>query len=160
MSPNLEGPVAEDIQLVNFSDEAIQEGDIDVILLPEEAVHIPLEQNFRELLIRVTNTENLSTVTQVKLRVISREVTLQYLSIYTPSLRELILDGSVVTSLRDIGEGLKNLKILKVNRCGLTCVDGVFGLENLEELYAADNSIVNLGPCAFLTNIRILDLRR
>ncbi|KAG5868819.1 hypothetical protein JTB14_019428 [Gonioctena quinquepunctata] len=98
MSPNLEGPVAEDIQCdyqipliltpisdhsslsseVNFSDEAIQEGDIDVILLPEEAVHIPLEQNFRELLIRVTNTENLSTVTQVKLRVISREVTLQY----------------------------------------------------------------------------------
>nr|XP_023017635.1 leucine-rich repeat-containing protein 56 [Leptinotarsa decemlineata] len=179
MSPNLEGPVPEDepeeeISIfltpisnhssssseVNFTEDAIQEGEIDVILLPEETVHIPLEQNLRELLVKVTNTEDLSTVTHIKLRVISREVTLQHLSIYTPALRELILDGSMVTSLRDIGGGLKNLKILRVNHCGLTCIDGVFGIDTLEELYAADNSITNLAPCAFLANIRIVDVRR
>lgn len=102
----------------------------------------------------------MSTVTQLRLRVISREITLQYLHIYMPALRELNLDCSAVASLRDIGTGLKNLKILKVNRCGLTCIDGVFGFENLEELYAANNELTSLAQCAFLTHLKILDVRR
>lgn len=85
---------------------------------------------------------------------------MQYLYLHTPALRELILDGSVVSSLRDIGTGLKNLRILKVNRCGLTCIDGVFGFENLEELYAAHNVLNNLAQCAFLSNLKVLDVRR
>lgn len=99
-------------------------------------------------------------MTQVKLKVISREITLQHLNFHVPNLRELILDGSVIDSLRDIGNDLKNLKILKVNQCGLTCIDGVFGFENLEELYAADNDIRNIAQCAFLSNLKKLNLRR
>lgn len=114
--------------------------------------------NFQK--IKVTSTEELDRVTQVKLRVIAHDVTLQHLSIYTPALRELILDGSVVSTLRDLGCGLKNLKILKINRCGLTCLDGMFSLESLEELYAADNSIQYITPCAFLPHIRVIDLKR
>lgn len=85
---------------------------------------------------------------------------LQHLSLHVPNLRELILDGSVVESLRDIGNGLRNLKILKVNQCGLTSIDGVFSFENLEELYAADNGITSLAQCTFLQNLTILNLRR
>lgn len=110
--------------------------------------------------VRVTNTEDLTTVTQVKLRVISREITLQHLNFYVPNLRELILDGSVIESLRDIGNGLKNLKVLRVNQCGLTCIDGVFSFENLEELYAADNGISSLAQCGFLSKLKILNFRR
>ncbi|CAG9823030.1 unnamed protein product [Phaedon cochleariae] len=150
----------ESLPEVSFVDEPGQETDIDVILLPEEANHISLEQNLGQLLVKITDTEDLTTVTQLKLRVISREVTLQYLNIYTPALRELTLDGSVIASLRDLGDGLKNLKILRANRCELACIDGVFGLENLEELYAADNAISSLAPCAFLTHLNILDVRR
>ncbi|XP_072399570.1 leucine-rich repeat-containing protein 56-like isoform X2 [Diabrotica undecimpunctata] len=139
-------------------DSFIDTTNVDVGL--EESLHPPLEQSLRDLLVQVTNTEDLTTVTQLKLRVISRETTLQYLSFYTPALRELTLDGSVVSSLRDLGFGLKNLKILKVNRCGLTCIDGVFGFEHLEELYIANNEINTLSPCAFLNKVRVLDVRR
>lgn len=66
----------------------------------------------------------------------------------------------MVDSLRDIGNGLRNLKILRVNQCGLTCIDGVFSFENLEELYAADNGITSLAQCAFLQRLRVLNLRR
>lgn len=78
--------------------------------------------------------------------------------IHTPLLRELTLDGSYVSSLRDLGCGLKNLKILRVNRCGLTSFDGTFGLESVEELYAADNLIETLCPCSFLPNLKLLDV--
>ncbi|XP_028132094.2 leucine-rich repeat-containing protein 56 [Diabrotica virgifera virgifera] len=140
------------------SDDSFIDTNVDVTL--EESLHVPLEQSLRDLLVQVTDTEDLTTVTQLKLRVISRETTLQYLSFYTPALRELTLDGSVVSSLRDLGFGLKNLKILRVNRCGLTCIDGVFGFEHLEELYIANNEINTLSPCAFLNNVRVLDVRR
>lgn len=91
---------------------------------------------------------------------ISRDVSLQLLMIHTPLLRELTLDGSYVSSLRDLGCGLKNLKILRVNRCSLTSFDGTFGLETVEELYAAGNSIETLCPCSFLPNIKVLDVRK
>ncbi|CAG9858567.1 unnamed protein product [Phyllotreta striolata] len=141
-----------------LSDEYIT-GDDEIIQVGDSTLNLQ-EECFRDFLIKITNTEDLSTVTQLKLRVISREVTLQHLSIYTPALRELTLDGSAVYSLRDIGIGLKNLKILKVNRCGLNCIDGVFSIEQLEELYASDNEIDTLAPCAFLSCLRILDVRR
>ncbi|KAH1009400.1 hypothetical protein HUJ04_001759 [Dendroctonus ponderosae] len=121
---------------------------------------VSLEHNIRELLVRVSGTERLETVTQINLRVIAREVALQQLGTYLPALRELTLDGSIISSFRDLGYGLRHLKILKVNRCQLTCIDGVFGFENLEELYAADNSIKDLSPCAFFSNLRIIDVRR
>lgn len=108
----------------------------------------------------MTGTRNLETITEVKLRVISRDVSLQHLNIHTPLLRELTLDGSYVSSLRDLGCGLQNLKILRVNRCGLTSLDGTFGLESVEELYAADNLIESPVQCSYLPNIRIVDLRR
>ncbi|ENN79231.1 hypothetical protein D910_03730 [Dendroctonus ponderosae] len=88
---------------------------------------VSLEHNIRELLVRVSGTERLETVTQINLRVIAREVALQQLGTYLPALRELTLDGSIISSFRDLGYGLRHLKILKVNRCQLTCIDGVFG---------------------------------
>ncbi|XP_060530932.1 leucine-rich repeat-containing protein 56 [Cylas formicarius] len=122
--------------------------------------HVPWEFNLRELLVRVAGTDNLESVTQIKLRVISRDVSLQQLSTYLPFVRELNLDGSVVSSFRDLGCGLKNLKILKVNRCQLTCIDSMSGFENLEEFYIADNEVSDLTPCAFLTSLKVIDVRR
>lgn len=109
---------------------------------------------------RVTETDDLKNVTQVKLRVIARDVSLQHLNIYTPILRELTLDGSVISSLRDLGCKLKCLKILRVNRCGLTSFDGLFGLETLEELHAGYNNIENVSPCSHLPEIKLIDVRK
>lgn len=102
----------------------------------------------------------MDTVTQVKLRVISRDVSLQHLSMHTPNLKELTLDGSYVSSLRDLGCRLVNLTILRVNRCSLTSLDGLMGLEHLEELYAANNMIDNVMPCTCLEKVKTIDVRR
>lgn len=96
----------------------------------------------------------------MKLKVIAHEVGLQHLSTHMPVLRELILDGSIVESLRDLGSGLKMLKVLKVNRCGLTSIDGIYGMKNLSELYAAHNYITDLTPCTTLETIRLINVRK
>lgn len=106
---------------------------------------------------QVSNTENLETITQIKLRVISRDLSLQNLNNYMPALRELILDGSIISSLRDLGCGLRNLRVLKINSCGISCIDGVFQFESLEEFYAANNKIEDITPCSFLPFIKILN---
>ncbi|XP_066261096.1 leucine-rich repeat-containing protein 56 [Euwallacea similis] len=104
-----------------------QNMEVDVDVAPVFANFVPLEHNIRELLVRTSDTENLETVTQIKLRIIARELALQQLGINLPSLRELVLDGSIISSLRDLGYGLRSLKILRVNRCQLSCIDGVLG---------------------------------
>ncbi|RZC36769.1 leucine-rich repeat-containing protein 56, partial [Asbolus verrucosus] len=148
------GPLSDDEEEIDSDSE-----EDDFISDPSQVL-VPLEHNLRGLLVQVTGTEDLARVTQVKLRVIARDVPLQHLSFHIPALRELILDGSVLSSFRDLGSGLKNLKILKVNRCGVECLDGMLNLESLEELYAADNCIENCMPCAFLSSIKIIDLSR
>lgn len=110
--------------------------------------------------INVANTENLHEVTRICLKVIAREVSLQRISVYMPQLSELILDGSAISTLRDLGCGLINLKVLKVNRCGLTSLDGLMGLDTLEELYAKDNQLENVCQCTSLEDVRILDVRK
>lgn len=150
--------------------------DLDIALLFAN-VRIPVEQNLRELLVskliilkilisliliqlKVTETEDLKNVTKVKLRVIARDVSLQHLNIHTPLLKELTLDGSVISSLRDIGCNLKYLKNLKVNRCGLRGFDGLFGLETLEEIHAGYNDIDDVSPCSHLPEIKLIDVRK
>ncbi|KAL1494642.1 hypothetical protein ABEB36_010211 [Hypothenemus hampei] len=131
----------------------------DIDLVPILRNYVPLEYNIRELLVKVSNSERLETITQLKLRIIATDLVLQQLGMFLPALREFILDGSIISSLRDLGNGLKNLKILKINRCQLACIDGVLGFESLEELYVSDNIIRDLSPCAFFPNLKILDVR-
>ncbi|KAK5643405.1 hypothetical protein RI129_007250 [Pyrocoelia pectoralis] len=122
-------------------------------------IQVPLEPTMREILIHAANTSELSNVTKIQLRVISIETSLQHMSVYLPLLGELVLDGSAISSLRDLGCGLKNLKILKVCSCGLTTLDGLLGLDTLEEFHAGNNHIGDLSPCGFLPDIRLINLK-
>ncbi|KAK9753454.1 hypothetical protein QE152_g1989 [Popillia japonica] len=125
-----------------------------------EVIEIPREPTLKELVQSATGLDDIGEATTVKLQVIAIDVSLQYLSYHTPLLQELILDGSVISSLRDLGCGLKCLKILRVNRCGLKHIDGTFGIDSLEELYATKNSIQDISPCVNLPKIRIIDVRK
>ena len=49
---------------------------------------------------QVSGNANLVTVRDIKLHVISREMSLQRLALFVPNLRELNLDGSYLGSLR------------------------------------------------------------
>lgn len=56
-----------------------------------------------------------------------------------PNLRTLRLNGSLMSSLRDIGNSFKNLEVLYVSKCGLKNLAGLSSFPNLKELYAAYN---------------------
>lgn len=96
-----------------------------------------------------------------------------------PSLRTLVLDDSKLKWLRyglsmkaetyrsvsrkvlnfsDLGSLLSNLTTLSLVRCGLKSLDGTLGLLNLENLFVANNFIVDPSPLAALQNLRYVDL--
>ncbi|CAH2092207.1 unnamed protein product [Euphydryas editha] len=122
---------------------------------------IPRESTLIELLKQcsgVTTDEEVLTIRQAKLRVVAERVGLRRLHVLAPHLRTLILDGSAMSSLRDLGIGLTKLKSLSVNRCGLSSLDGVWGLGSLRELHAAGNRLRDLHALAALQKLHTLDL--
>ncbi|XP_063375330.1 uncharacterized protein LOC134662957 [Cydia amplana] len=102
--------------------------------------------------------EEVLRIREAKLRVIAEQVGLRRLPVLAPRLRELTLDGSAVATLRDLGIGLARLKILSINRCGLTSLDGVWGLGALRELHAAGNRLRDIQPLAGLQKLHTLNL--
>ncbi|CAG4951292.1 unnamed protein product [Parnassius apollo] len=122
---------------------------------------IPRELTLIELLKQcsgVTTDEEVLRIREAKLRVIAERVGLRRLHVLAPRLCSLTLDGSALLSLRDLGIGLVHLKMLSVNRCGLTSLDGVWGLASLRELHAAVNRIQDLNPLAVLQKLHTLNL--
>ncbi|XP_061706395.1 uncharacterized protein LOC133517206 [Cydia pomonella] len=102
--------------------------------------------------------EEVLRIREAKLRVIAEQVGLRRLPVLAPRLRELTLDGSAVATLRDLGIGLARLKILSINRCGLTSLDGVWGLGALRELHAAGNRLRDIQLLAGLQKLHTLNL--
>ncbi|XP_063379987.1 uncharacterized protein LOC134666685 isoform X2 [Cydia fagiglandana] len=102
--------------------------------------------------------EEVLRIREAKLRVIAEQVGLRRLPVLAPRLRELTLDGSAVATLRDLGIGLARLKILSINRCGLTSLDGVWGLGALRELHAAGNRLRDFQLLAGLQKLHTLNL--
>ncbi|XP_014361783.2 uncharacterized protein LOC106713486 [Papilio machaon] len=122
---------------------------------------IPRELTLIELLKEcsgVTTDEEVLRIREAKLRVVAERVGLRRLHVLVPRLRSLTLDGSAILSLRELGIGLDHLKILSVNRCGLTSLDGVWGVGQLRELHAAGNRIRDLHPLAVLQKLHTLNL--
>ncbi|XP_072941881.1 uncharacterized protein [Epargyreus clarus] len=122
---------------------------------------IPRELTLIELLKQcsgVTSDEEVLRIREAKLRVVAERVGLRRLNVLAPRLRSLTLDGSALSSLRDLGIGLVHLKILSVNRCGLTSLDGVWGLGALREFYASGNRVRDPQPLAALQKLHTLNL--
>ena len=109
--------------------------------------------------------------------------------LHLPGLRELCLDGSTLTSLRELGSGARNLEMyvrrmlcrlwsvhvfmrvcpvalvwvcsLRVARCSLLSLDGVGLLRSLCELHIMSNHIHDLEPLGSVSApLAVLDLER
>ncbi|XP_049865503.1 uncharacterized protein LOC126366438 [Pectinophora gossypiella] len=122
---------------------------------------IPRELTLIELLKQssgATTDEEVLRIREAKLRVVAERVGLRRLHVLAPRIRSLTLDGSALSSLRDLGTELVHLKILSVNRCGLTSLDGIWGLSALRELHAAGNRLQDLQPLAALQKLHTLNL--
>ena len=111
-----------------------------------------------ESLIQATGEDDLTVVQRLQLQVNTSFQSLLDLNHLLPSLRHLILDTSIISSVRDLGVGLRNLTNLSLNDCGLNDIDGISVLANLVELSACDNSIADVSPLAMHDNIQILNL--
>lgn len=74
-----------------------------------------------------------------------------------PHLTCLILDGSSILSLRDLGTKLGHLTALYVNECGLTDLDGIGAFPNLKELSICGNEISDLSCLAMHTSLEVSD---
>uniref|UniRef100_A0A182NZY2 U2A'/phosphoprotein 32 family A C-terminal domain-containing protein n=1 Tax=Anopheles epiroticus TaxID=199890 RepID=A0A182NZY2_9DIPT len=120
---------------------------------------IPAEPTIEELLRQAAGTQDLATVSEIKLKVISHMTSLQRIPCFIPQLRSLILEGSIVMTLRDLGCDMTFLRYLNVSRCSLKHLDGTTGLESLEELVADYNLIEEVGPCTNLINIKKISLK-
>ena len=75
-----------------------------------------------------------------------------------PHLEVLRLTNSFVTSFRQLGTGLRHLRVLALLRAGLTDCDGISALEQVEELYLGFNEISDVSALSLLEHCRVLDL--
>eukprot|EP00396_MALV-II-16_sp_LP-1_P000289 gene289-47_t len=58
----------------------------------------------------------------------------------------------------DLSTGLKNVKFLWMNRCGLKDLGGINALPDLEELYVSFNEIRDLSPLRYHDTLQLLDV--
>lgn len=126
---------------------------------PYETCNFPNEPSLDELLKQVSGTNDLASVEEIQLRIVSHTISLQRIHLFMPNLRVLNLEGSIVSSLRDLGCDIITLKYLNVSRCGLKSFDGTNGLGTLEVMIAEFNIISDISPCCSLYNLRKLNLK-
>lgn len=86
-------------------------------------------------------------------------ISLQRINLFMPNLVHLNLEGSIMTSFRDLGCDVRTIKILNVSRCGLKSLDGIYGLHSIEDFICDHNLIDDVSPCCGLETIRKLSLR-
>lgn len=129
------------------------------MVLVETCAGAVFDGRYASLQRQAAGTQELATVSEIKLKVISHMTSLQRIPCFIPQLRSLILEGSIVMTLRDLGCDMTFLRYLNVSRCSLKHLDGTTGLESLEELVADYNLIQEVGPCTNLINIKKISLK-
>lgn len=133
----------------------------EIIIMPVyEKIKVPTEQSLDELLKQVAGTSDLTKVTEIHLRVMSQMISLQRIHLFMPNLKSLNLDGSIVTSLRDLGCELFALQTLNISNCGLNNLDGSSGLGTVEELIADGNFIEDVSPCCNMALLKKVSFKR
>ena len=111
-----------------------------------------------ELLMKLAGTEDLASVLSFEVAVDTSESGAGIIGDVMTRLLELRLSDSILSTFRDLGTGLRNLRVLFVSRCGITNVDGITGLPSLTELYLAFNSVEDVSPLAMHDTLEVVDL--
>ncbi|XP_059832237.1 leucine-rich repeat-containing protein 56 isoform X2 [Hypanus sabinus] len=106
----------------------------------------------------LTATEDLQLVKVLEMCVDTQGSSLGNFGDYLPNLVELKLNGSFITSVRDLGTSLTNLQVLWMARSRLTDLDGIPAFSSLKELYVAYNNISDVSPVSMLEHLEVLDL--
>eukprot|EP00613_Pedinella_sp_CCMP2098_P053054 CAMPEP_0171896328 /NCGR_PEP_ID=MMETSP0992-20121227/47515_1 /TAXON_ID=483369 /ORGANISM="non described non described, Strain CCMP2098" /LENGTH=924 /DNA_ID=CAMNT_0012524325 /DNA_START=89 /DNA_END=2861 /DNA_ORIENTATION=- len=113
-----------------------------------------------EKLRRLAGTRDLTRVTSLDLVLDSkdRQQGAEALGWLLPSLHTLVLDGSCLSSLRDLGTDLKGLTSLSLTDAGLEELDGISALPSLRSLKLRNNRVNDLTPLCMHESLQVLDL--
>lgn len=129
-------------------------------IIPEAEESLFLKEFTEETLSILTGTDpqDFPTLHKLTLKVDLSLNSLQNLGFLLPNLRELKINCSKLSSLRDIGTSLVHLEVLWASRCGLQDLAGILMFQSLSELYVSFNSIRDLTDIGFLNTLQVLDL--
>ena len=102
-----------------------------------------------------TGVSDLDTIIHLNLVIDTSRQSIYDLHLILPKLQHLVLDHSIVTSVRDLGIGLRFLRSLSLSCCGLLDIDGIGVLTGLQDLCLSDNSISDVTPLAMHDNLQV-----
>jgi hypothetical protein len=99
---------------------------------------------------------DLASVRRIRLCIDTNKKSVSELGRMLPRLEELVLDGSRIASIRDLGTDLRCLRVLSLNDCNLYDLEGVSSLLGLEELYLRNNAISELVALTMHDNLKVI----
>ena len=99
--------------------------------------------------------ENLSHLTDIKLQIDTSLQSVFELHHILPRLQSLILDNSRISTIRDLGVGLRFISKLSLVQCCIYDLDGIGVLSGIEELNIDDNFVSDLYPLAMHDNLTV-----
>lgn len=108
-----------------------------------------------DYIISVTGVKDVSRIEYISLQIDTSIQSLLDLPDLLPSIKHLVLDNSTISSIRDLGVGLRNLSSLSLSGCGLHDLDGIGVLTGLQELNLSDNYIADITPLTMHEHIQV-----
>ena len=108
-----------------------------------------------EQLCALAGSEDLSSVRFLQMTVDTSENTLGDIGRRLPNLQELRLNQSYITTLRDLGTALQELRVLWIARSGLQELEGVGAFPRLLELFLSFNDIADISPLMDAEHIQV-----
>jgi len=108
-----------------------------------------------EYIMALTSVKDLCRVEYLSLQIDTTIQSLLDLPDLLPNLKHLVLDNSTITSIRDLGVGLRNITTLSLSGCGLHDIDGIGVLTGLQELSLSDNYISDVTPLTMHENLQV-----
>lgn len=104
---------------------------------------------------RVCGASDLTEVESISLVVDSSSQSIHSIGDFLPNAIRLTLDNSRISSIRDLGVGLKRLLTLSLNDCGLGDLDGIGVLIHLQDLSLVNNQISDVVPIAMHDHLEV-----
>ena len=103
--------------------------------------------------------KKLSTLKSLSAKADTNAMSLAYLGDIFPKLQILRLNHSIIPSIRDLSAQLHTLRVLSLEHCGLTLLDGITSVSpKVQELYLGFNKIDNISELLGLNFLKILNL--
>lgn len=103
----------------------------------------------------ITSVKDLTRVEYLSLQIDTTTQSLLDLPDILPNLKHLVLDNSIISSIRDLGVGLRHITTLSLSGCGLYDIDGIGVLTGLQELSLSDNYISDITPLTMHENLQV-----